>query len=124
MAFDNKAQTALEMFKHYSGIRFLLLPLFFTSMGAIVYAYWTIGNATAPDRSLQTAVAIGGALMSLIFTGYEVYLSKTLLTVSQLLPDEVKELKHTEWFGPVTCLTLLLYFSPLIFWAWRISLYL
>lgn len=124
MPFENKEQAALEMFKHYSGIRFLLLPLFFTSMGAIVYAYWTIGNATTPDASLQTAVAIGGALMSLIFTGYEVHLSKTLLTVSTLLPDDVKELKHKEWFGPVTCLTLLLYFSPGIFWAWRISTHL
>lgn len=120
MPLEEKNQAALDLFKHYSNIRFLMLPLYFTAMGAIIFAYWTVSIRVPPDPAIQLVIALAGLLVAVIFTVYEYYLSKTLLNVSTLLPASMNALKHTELLGPVTCLTMLLYFGPAIFWCWRV----
>lgn len=119
-AIDEK-QAELEIFKHYSGIRFLILPLFFTSMGAVALAYW---NLLSPEYAyfnyLQTWVALGGLLLSIFFFVYELYLSKKLEEASNLLPSTLGNLRHIERFGIVTIVTLLLYGTPASFWGYII----
>ena len=120
MSLENKDQAALEMFKHYSGVRFLMLPLFFTSMGAILVAYWTVLSNGVPTPALLRWVAFGGLLLSLFFSVYEYRLSETLLRVSTALPESMATIKHKRHFGAVTVATLMLYGVPSLFWLWRI----
>ncbi|MGE6530877.1 hypothetical protein ACQKEM_18020 [Pseudomonas sp. NPDC077382] len=119
MAFEDKEEAALELFKHYSGIRFLLLPLFFTAMGATVVAYWNVASSVVPSREFTVSVAVAGMLLWLFFVMYEIRLSITLLSVSGLLPESMKQLRHKRLWGWVTTATLMLYGAPALFWSWR-----
>lgn len=120
MSFDDKEKAALEMFKHYSNVRFLMLPLFFTAMGAIIFAYWTLFSVDSPEKPLLVWVAISGVGVSLLFGVYEYRLGETLYKVSGLFPETMAELKHKNHLGMVTLVTILLYLAPLFFWLWRI----
>ena len=120
MTLEDKDKAVLEMFKHYSNVRFLMLPLFFTVMGAILVSYWTLSSSLSLDKSLQIWVALAGAVISLLFVIYEYHLREALINVSALLPESMKELRHTKQLGAVTSVTLLLYAGPIVFWLSRI----
>ncbi len=115
-ALTDKDKAALEMFKHYSNIRFVMLPMFFTTMGAVIFAYWTTSSSDDPIAYLQLWASISGAVISFLFFIYEYRLGKILINVSALLPDSMSLLKHEDLFGPVTVVTLLLYIGSIIFW--------
>lgn len=119
MAFEDKEKAALELFKHYSGIRFLLLPLFFTTMGSAVIAYWKVVSDPVQTPELTISVALAGMLLSLFFFIYEIRLSLTLLNISRLLPAPMAPLRHERFWGWVTTVTLTLYGVPFFFWSWR-----
>ncbi len=119
MSFESKDQAALELFKHYSGMRFLMLPLFFTAMGALVLSYWSVVSAEGPANSIwKLWLELGGVVLSIFFTVYEYRLSDTLMKVSQLLPEAMATLKHSQHLGPITLVTLVLYGAPSLCWLW------
>lgn len=112
-------QATVDLFKYYSNIRFLMLPLFFTAMGAVTLAYWTIHTSTPADSEFIRLTALAGVMVSLFFSLYEWKLSSTLFKVSGLLPKSMNSLKHNRIFGLVTISTLLFYLLPGLFWAFR-----
>lgn len=117
-SLSDRDKAAIEIFKHYSSIRFLMLPMFFTSTGAVAAAYWTIASHSGASNGLARWVTLAGAFLSLFFTVYEYRLSDTLLRVSSLLPESMAPLKHKKYLGLVTISTLLLYGMPIFFWLW------
>lgn len=119
MTFNDEEKASLELFKHYSGIRFLLLPLFFTTMGSTAIAYWTVISGSVQVLELTLSISLAGMLLSLFFCVYEIRLSLTLLKMSNLLPTALAPLRHGRVWGWVTTVTLLLYGAPFVFWSWR-----
>ncbi len=117
-------QSRLEMFRHYSNIRFLMLPMFFTSIGSVAYAYWKISSANAPNGSLQLLLVIAAFIVSGLFFVYECKLNSILFEISKKFPDQLDELRHSIRFGSITLVTRLLYLSPIILWFGQPYVYL
>lgn len=115
----HEERATVDLFKYYSNIRFLMLPLFFTAMGAVALAYWTVHSSSPPDLGFIRLIALAGVMVSFFFSLYEWKLSTILFEVSKLLPSSMKSLKHSRIFGLVTISALLFYLLPGYFWAFR-----
>lgn len=114
--------TSVELYKHYSNIRFLMLPMFFTTIGALVVAYWTVINKDGASNTLLASWVSGaGIAVSILFCIYEWRLSKAFGVVSERLPEQFVALRPTSGtWGWVTSITLLVYAIPGFFWLYML----
>jgi len=117
MSYNKDEKIAIEIYKHYGNIRFVMLPMFFSTMGAVVVAYWKLLSVAVPDMLFQIYVSIIGLIVSLLFFTYEIKLSNLLVSVSSLMPDTMNGIKPSNPIGFITIITLLLYIVPAIFWS-------
>lgn len=104
--------TLTDLFKHYGNIRFVMLPIFFTVIGAIAVAYWNVSSVVMPNKYLQICIVIAGIIYSSIFCFYEYSLSNLLQKISNELPDSLQCVKHDPKKKKVTHATALIYFVP------------
>lgn len=112
---------SVELYKHYSNIRFLMLPMFFTTIGALVIAYWNVVNKDgASNIPLANWVSGAGIAVSILFCIYEWRLSKAFNVVSGGLPEPFSGLKPSGTFGLVTFITLVVYAIPGFFWLYML----
>ena len=117
MTEDEK--TSLELLKHYGNMRFVMLPMFFTTMGAILFAFWTVVSSKEDHRSLIIWCSLAGIAVSYLFIVYEFHLSKSISEATKGLPTNMSGLKKST-FGWVTIATASLYAGALIFWLGRL----
>ena len=116
MATGDSNNQTVEMFKHYSNVRFLMVPMFFTTIGALGIAYWTVFKEK-PDSDVLNWISISGVLVSVLFSIYEIRLSKAFSIVASKLPEELRALSpEKEIWGWVTIITTAVYLFPGLFW--------
>ena len=73
----NDLTAVVELYRHFSNLRFIILPLFLSTLGAVSFAYWTLIDAGA-TRDLLIAITAAGTLLCLPFMVYEWRLNQAL----------------------------------------------
>lgn len=121
---DKQFEMAVDIFKFFGNIRFVMLPLFFTAMGALFLAYQKT-SSLVNDGYLVSVVLVAGIVVSLFFCVYEYAYSKASWRVSRVLPPKLYQLRHNgiTWGGFWSTLLAVAYVLVFVFLSYFVSLH-
>jgi hypothetical protein len=118
----------LQLTRHYSGLRFVMLPIFVTVTAGLLSARFG-SEAVIGDWWLRFACAWAGIIIVSVFIVYEIVLSKYLSILGKHLRVLEATLTYLLWgehyvklVGWITMANLIFYAFLLLFWIYQLWL--
>jgi hypothetical protein len=112
----------LQLTRHYSGLRFVMLPIFVTVTAGLLSARFGT-TVVSSNWWLRSFCALAGIIIAAVFFKYEFDLSKDLSDLGKRLCKLETTLTYQRWgeryvnvWGQITVVNLLLYALLLLFW--------
>ena len=118
----------LQLIRHYSGLRFVMLPIFVTVTAGLLSARFG-SEVVLGDWELRIACALAGIIIVIVFGVYELVLSNYLSLLGKHLRVLEATLTYLLWgehyvklVGLITGVNLAFYAFLLLFWIYQLWL--